>query len=267
MSDTHEIFAIRYAHHDRKSSENFLHGDPHDILQPLAYFVWAIAGPYGTFVVDTGFDEAMARTRGRTIVRPVAEGLRALDIRPADVKDVIVSHLHYDHCGNHDLFPGARYHLQDREMAYATGRCMCHAEIRIPFEADDIVAMVRKVFAGRVVFHDGVEELAPGITLHHIGGHSKGLQCVRVKTRRGHVVIASDASHLYAHMNEGRVFPITYSVAETLEGYATLRKLADSPDHIVPGHDPQVLEQYPAARPSLENWVVRLDVQPKGVFV
>ena len=133
-------------------------------------------------------------------------------------------------------------------MAYATGRCMCHAQMRIPFEADDVVAMVRKVFAGRVVFHDGTEQLAPGITVHHIGGHSKGLQCVRVKTRRGHVVLASDATHLYAHITEGRVFPITYSVADTLEGYATLRKLADSPDHIVPGHDPQVLERYPAAR-------------------
>ena len=99
-------------------------------------------------------------------------------------------------------------------MAYGTGRCMCHAHQRIPFEADDVVAMVRKVFDGRVVFHDGDEQLAPGLTLHHIGGHSMGLQCVRVKTRRGHVVLAADATHLYAHVNEGRVFPITYSVAE-----------------------------------------------------
>ena len=52
---------MRYAHHDRQSPENYLFGDPHDILQPLAYFVWAIVGPHGTFVVDTGFDESMAR--------------------------------------------------------------------------------------------------------------------------------------------------------------------------------------------------------------
>ena len=82
--------------------------------------------------------------------------------------------------------------------------------IRIPFEVDDVVAMVRKVFAGRVVFHDGTEQIAPGITVHKIGGHSKGLQSVRVKTRRGYVVLASDATHLYAHINEGRVFPVTY---------------------------------------------------------
>jgi glyoxylase-like metal-dependent hydrolase (beta-lactamase superfamily II) len=265
MDDVHEIYAIRYAHHDRRSPENFIGGDPHDILQPLAYFVWAIVGPHGTFVVDTGFDEMMAQKRGRTMTKPIGEGLASIGIDPAAVEHVIVSHLHYDHCGNYDLFPRARYHLQDCEMAYATGRCMCHTLIRFPFEVDDVVAMVRKVFGGRVVFHEGTEQMAPGITLHHIGGHSRGLQCVRVNTRRGRVVLASDATHLYAHINEGRVFPVTYSVAETLEGYTTIKKLADSADHIVPGHDPQVLTRYPAAAPQLENWVVRLDVPPNGV--
>lgn len=262
MTDVHEIYAIRYGHHDRTSRENFIDGDPHDILQPLAYFVWAIVGPHGSFLLDTGFDHSMAAKRGRVIVKPVADGLKALGIEPDQVQDVIISHLHYDHCGNHDLFPRARYHLQDVEMAYSTGRSMCHAHQRVPFEVDDVTAMVRKVFAGRVVFHEGADELAPGVTLHHIGGHSKGLQCVRVKTRRGHVVLAADASHLYAHVNEGRVFPITYNVAETLEGYATLKKLADSPAHIIPGHDPQVLQRYPAAKSGLEEWVVRLDVAP-----
>jgi glyoxylase-like metal-dependent hydrolase (beta-lactamase superfamily II) len=148
-------------------------------------------------------------------------------------------------------------------MAYATGRCMCHMALRLPFEADDVVAMVRKVFAGRVDFHDGDGEIVPGVTVHHIGGHSQGLQSVRVKTRRGHVVLAADAAHLYAHLETGRVFPITNNVAEVVEGYATLQRLASSPDHVIPGHDPLVRARYPAAKPGLDGWVVRLDVEPK----
>jgi glyoxylase-like metal-dependent hydrolase (beta-lactamase superfamily II) len=262
MSDVHEVYALRYAHHDRQSPENFVFGDPHDILQPLAYYVWLIRGPHGTFVVDTGFDHAMAHKRGRQIVKPVREALTAIGVQPEDVADVIVTHLHYDHCGNHDLFPHARYHLQDEEMAYATGRYMCHPLIRIPFEADDVVAMVRKVFAERVRFHDGPWEMAPGVTVHKIGGHSKGLQSVRVKTRRGHVVLAADASHLYAHIEEGRVFPVTYNVGDVLEGYETLKKLADSMNHIIPGHDPEVARIYPAVREGLEGYAMRLDVAP-----
>ena len=206
----------------------------------------------------------MGKKRQREMIKPVRDGLAALGIASESVKSVIISHLHYDHCGNYDLFPQARYHLQDREMAYATGRCMCHQALRAPFEVEDVIAMVRKVFTGRANFHDGTSEIAPGITVHRIGGHSKGLQCVRVKTRRGHVVLASDASHLYGHIYEGRVFPVTYNVGDVLEGYTTIKRLADSVDHIVPGHDPRVAEIYPGAGPSLDRWVVRLDADPSG---
>jgi glyoxylase-like metal-dependent hydrolase (beta-lactamase superfamily II) len=262
--DTYEVYAIRYAHHDRRAPENYIGGDPHDVLQPLDYFVWAIKGAHRTFVVDTGFDETINRKRQRQLLKPIGEGLKAIGIDAGEVEDVIISHLHYDHAGNYDLFPRARYHLQDIEMGYATGRHMCHAHMRLPFEVDDVLAMVRKVFEGRVDFHDGADELAPGITLHKVGGHSKGLQCVRVKTRRGHVVLAADATHLYSHIEEGRVFPITYNVGEVLEGYATIKRLATSPAHIIPGHDPQVLSRYPAAKPGLETWVARLDADPNG---
>jgi glyoxylase-like metal-dependent hydrolase (beta-lactamase superfamily II) len=76
------------------------------------------------------------------------------------------------------------------------------------------------------------------------------------------VVLAADAAHLYGNFENGRAFPVVYSVAEMLEGYKLLYKLADSPNHIVPGHDPLVMKYYPAARPDLEGIVVRLDVPP-----
>lgn len=260
--DIHEVYAVRYGHHPRRAADNFIGGDPHDIIQPLDYFVWAIVGAAGTIILDTGFDESVGNRRKRQTIRPVREGLAALGIAPETIRDVIVSHMHYDHSGNFDLFPQARYHLQDREMDYATGRCMCYAQMRNSYEEDYVVAMVRKVFAGRVMFHDGDDEIAPGITAHYIGGHAKGLQSVRVKTRRGYIVLASDATHLYTHMEEGRVFPTTYNIGEVLEGYARLKTLATSPRHVVPGHDPQVLARYPAVKPGLEGWIVRLDVEP-----
>ena len=72
--DTHEIYAIKYGRHERKKAENYIGGDPHDGPEPIDYFVWAIKGPSGSFVVDTGFDEPMAKKRGRVISHPIAEG-------------------------------------------------------------------------------------------------------------------------------------------------------------------------------------------------
>ena len=50
---------------------------------------------------------------------------------------------------------------------------------------------------------------------------------------------------------------------QALEGYRTIKRLAESAGHIIPGHDPQVLERYPGAKPALDQWVVRLDAEPK----
>jgi glyoxylase-like metal-dependent hydrolase (beta-lactamase superfamily II) len=261
--NVYEVYAIKYGRHERRRPENFVGGDPHDAPMPLNYYVWAVTDGKRSFVVDTGFDEKMAALRQRRITRPVAEGLKAAGVDPAAVKDVIVTHLHYDHAGNDGLFPAAAYHLQDREMDFATGRCMCHQVMRQAFECADVQAMVKRVFEGRVRFHDGAAELAPGVSVHHIGGHTKGIQAVRVMTRRGPVVLASDTTHFYAHFLERRVFPIVHNVEGVLEGYRTLESLAASKAHVIPGHDPLVMELYPAAKPELEGWVARLDADPK----
>ena len=257
------LFAIRYAHHAKRSAaENFIGGDSHDAASPLDYFVWVAQRSDRVFVVDTGFGEAQARERQRQLLRRPAEGVAALGIDPAQVEEVIITHLHYDHAGTLDAFPRARFHLQESEMAFATGRCMCHPAMRHAFAVEDVTAMVRHLFAGRVAFHDGDAELAAGLSLHRIGGHTAGIQCVRVLTRRGWVVLASDTSHLYANMEEGRPFPIVLNVADMLDGHKRLHHLAASPRHIVPGHDPLVMKRYVAPSRELDGVVVRLDAEP-----
>jgi len=259
----YEIFAIRYAHNaDRRKSENFLGGDPHDGPMPMDFFVWVLKGGGQTIVIDTGFDATAAARRSRKVMRPVAEGLKAVGVDLNAVKDVILTHMHWDHAGNHDLLPNATYHVQDREMEYCTGRCMCHGTLRHPFEVDDVTAMVRKVFQGRAKFHNGASEIADGVSVHLVGGHSRGLQFVRVRTKRGWVVVASDATHYYGNFEGYRPFPVVYDVGETLEGYNEMRKLASSISHIVPGHDPLVLQRYPS-QPGGPADIVRLDIEPK----
>lgn len=262
MSNTHfEILALKYgAHAERKRYEAFIAADDHDAPYPLDYFVWIVRNEQRTIVVDTGFEYAEAEKRGRKLQRTPAEGLALLGIDPLSIHDVVITHLHYDHAGTLGAFPNARFHLQAAEMSYATGPCMCHAHLRAPFTADHVCAMVQKVYSGRVVFHEGDAEIAPGVTLHKIGGHSRGLQCVRVMTGTGPVVLASDASHFYENFETGKVFPITIDIAEVLDGYKRLISLAGSPRRVVPGHDPLVLVRYPPLSASTVGIVHRLDV-------
>lgn len=260
--EQYEVFAIKYATLERKASENFIDGDPHETASNLDYFLWLARSKDRIFVVDTGFDATVAKRRGRKLVTPPIESLRRLGVDAGKVKDVIITHLHYDHVGNFALFPAATFHLQDDEMSYATGRHMAHEFFSHSYELDEVIGMVRRVYEGRVRFHDGDAELAPGLSLHRIGGHTKGLQAVRVHTRAGWIVLASDATHLYANMQEERPFPIVFEVSRMIEGYRRLRELADAPELIVPGHDPLVMKRYPAANAELEGIAVRLDQRP-----
>jgi glyoxylase-like metal-dependent hydrolase (beta-lactamase superfamily II) len=255
----YEVYALKYAHHARRAAENFIGGDPHDGPMPLDYFVWLVRGDGREIVVDTGFSAAVAAKRGRDHLRCPTAALRSMGVDASQVKDVVVTHLHYDHVGNFDLFPAATLHLQELEMRYATGRYMCSECFRGAFDVEDVAGMVRRVYEGRVRFHDGDTQLAAGISLHLVGGHTMGLQIVRVATRRGPLVLASDASHFYANMEQARPFPIVWSVADMMDGYERMRALAASPEHIIPGHDPLVMERYPAPERSLHGVVARLD--------
>ncbi|KDB10196.1 beta-lactamase domain protein [Burkholderia sp. lig30] len=242
----YDVFALRYATHDtRRSGENYLGDDPHDdIAMPLDFYVWVIRGNGRVVLVDTGFDAATAERRGRRYLHSPIALLGELGIAPSDVDTVVISHMHYDHAGNIRAFPDATLRLQEAEMAYCTGRCMCHEVVRRPFEAGDVCAAIERLHAGHVEFTNGDEPIAPGIDVHLIGGHTAGLQAVRVRTARGHVVLASDAAHYWNHVRTGRLFPIVHHVAAMLDGHRTLTRLADGPDHVIPGHDPLVRTRF-----------------------
>jgi len=258
-----EVFAIRYATVARRAAENFIGGDPHASGMSMDYFVWLARNSEYTFVIDTGFNAAAAARRRREFLRSPVDGLRLLGVDTATVKEVIITHLHYDHIGNFDLFPQARFHLQDAEMAYATGRYMSRGFFADAYEPEEIVGMVRNVYKGRVDFHDGDAELAPGLTVHLVGGHTLGLQIVRLWTRIGWLVLASDASHYYANMNEGRPFPVVADVAAMIDGWRLMQTMVDDPANIIPGHDPEVMRLYRAPAPDLEGIAVRLDTKPE----
>ncbi len=257
-----EVYAIRYATVARRGAENFIGGDPHETAPRMDYFVWLARRGAEVYVIDTGFNEAAARRRRREFLRSPVDGLAALGVSAADVEDVILTHLHYDHVGNFDLFPRARFHLQDREMAYATGRYMGTEFFAAAYEVEEIAAMVRHVYGGRVRFHDGDAELAPGVGIHLLGGHTKGLQVVRLWTRVGWLVLASDASHYTANRVTARPFPVVADVTAMVDGWRRLEELASAPRYIVPGHDPAVMRLYRAPSPALEGIAVRLDAEP-----
>ena len=256
-----DVHAVKYADRNaRVRADSFVFDDNHDAPHPMDYFMWVLRRGTEVILVDTGYDDTEAMARDRPIRLNPQTALAPLGLKPEDITTLIVTHLHYDHAGGLHLFPNATLHMQAAEMAYATGTCMCHDALRLPFTASHVCEAVKRLYAGKLVFYDGDGEVAEGVTVHCIGGHSRGLQAVRVRTTAGWMVLASDAAHYYENFQMRKPFPIVVDLQNMLDGYDTLYRLASAPDLIIPGHDPLVTQYFPQ---DIAPHITRLDKGPK----
>lgn len=252
-----EVHAVKYADRNaRVRADSFVFDDNHDAPHPMDYFMWVLRRGAEVILVDAGYDDKEAAARRRPIRMNPHDALAPMGLRPEDITTLIVTHLHYDHAGGLHLFPNAILHLQAAEMAFATGPCMCHDTLRMPFTAGHVCEAVKRLYSGKLVFHDGDGEVAEGVTVHCVGGHSRGLQIVRVRTSAGWMVLASDAAHYYENFEARKPFPIVVDVQNMLDGYDTLYHLASDASLIIPGHDPLVTHLFPQ---DIAPHITRLD--------
>lgn len=247
MTAADGVYALRYAHRSQSFKGEHFHGysrDCHD-RWPIDYFTWVIVHEGLPFVFDTGFTRAEAELRGaRTYLASPIELLGELGFDAADVPVVVLSHLHYDHTGHLADYPSARVLVQRAELEFWEGpysRRGAYAHLR---PDADLRALRALVDAGRAELLDGDAEVAPGITVHLVGGHTAGTQVVRVETAEGSVVLASDASHFYANVEEDRPYGAVHQLDRMYAAFDTLHELAGERGVIVPGHDPRVLERH-----------------------
>jgi glyoxylase-like metal-dependent hydrolase (beta-lactamase superfamily II) len=255
VSEEFRVYAIRYARRTGSRGEHFhgydeRSGEPH----PTAYFVWLAVSASHAVVVDTGMEPGRAgRLSGLDHLASPAGTLAELGV-PADTAEhVVLTHLHHDHAGTVRRFGRARLVLQRAELGYWTGpwagRITRERWLADPGDVEHVRA------SGRVRLVDGDETVVPGLSVHRVGGHTAGMQVVRVRTARGNVVLASDASHFYENVEDDRPPAILHDVPGVYAAFDRIKELADSPDLIVPGHDPEVFDRHPALPGALADRV------------
>ena len=87
---------------------------------------------------------------------------------------------------------------------------------------------------------DGDAEVAPGISLALLPGHTPGIQGVRVETEEGVYLIASDTYPLYENYEKMSPSGIHVDLKEWFASYEKTKKICD---FILPGHDMRVLDR------------------------
>jgi glyoxylase-like metal-dependent hydrolase (beta-lactamase superfamily II) len=243
---TYDVYAVRYASIPFRVSGLIAGADTSRRLD-IAMMVWLLKGPRNrNVVVDAGFHRAdlVTRWKPQGFMTPAAAVARA-GVKPEDVTDVIISHIHWDHLDGVDLFPNARVWIQREEFTHhldSTGTVKDRA-----IDAADAKILAGIARQGRVMLVDGdAQEIIPGITVYTGGKHTFASQFAAVKTAEGTVVVASDNMYLYENLARHVAIAQTLDAASNLRAQERMVTLASNPRLIVPGHDPGVFTRFPS---------------------
>jgi glyoxylase-like metal-dependent hydrolase (beta-lactamase superfamily II) len=257
----YEVFAIRYASiPDFPVSALISGADPARKLS-IAMTVWLVRGNGRIILVDSGFyrPQFFKNFKVEGFIKPsdaVAQSGIVPAIKPEDVTDVVITHMHWDHADGMDLFPNARIWLQKDEYTYYTGEAWQQPRTHGGIDPDDVLAAVKLNLAGRVMLVNGdAQEIFPGITCYTGGKHTFQSQYVGVNTKAGTVILASDNMYLYENLEKRVPIAQTLDAASNLRAQDRMKQLAASPRLIVPGHDPAVFEKFP----KVSERVVRIE--------
>src|SRR5919109_559902 len=174
---------------------------------PVACYL--IAHPQGRVLCDTGVHcQAITDPIGRLGAErarrmgirsqagdEVVSQLSLLGLRPDDVRYVINSHFHFDHCGGNEFFPHATFLVQKNEMEAARrlGGVPSYSPSFLDF---DHPLDYRLVDGEHDVFGDGTVVILPTY------GHTPGHQSLLVRIGKGaQIVFTADACYTKENMD------------------------------------------------------------------
>lgn len=230
---TYQIYPLHLGDIVRDNTNMMYMVDPgKKITIPLLAWLLYDGGRY--ILVDTGGTPAdgvhyMPYTQepGCTL----EEQLRQHGVSPDEIELVILTHLHWDHAGNNELFKHAVFYVQQRELDYAM------APLAIQKNAYN-QALLSKT---KYITLNGSAEITDGISVISTPGHSPGSQSVIVNTEQGSYILVGDLICLYACMERDPMI-INGLHTDLFEYYESLDRVSATGFRVLPGHEPKILE-------------------------
>jgi glyoxylase-like metal-dependent hydrolase (beta-lactamase superfamily II) len=225
--------------------------------EDIAMVVWLVRGNGRNILVDSGFyrEQFFKQWKIRDFEKP-SDAVAKVGVKPEDITDVIVTHMHWDHADGADLFPNARIWVQRDEYTYYTGEAWHAPKTHGGIDKDDVLSYVKMNMEGRVHFVDGDNQtILPGVTCFTGGKHTYASQFVTVQTAAGTVVLASDNVYMYENLEKHVPIAATLNPESNLAAQDRMRKLASKESLIVPGHDPAMFQRFHGPNPG----VVRIE--------
>lgn len=250
-TDIYQVTIVKYGTRYATRSDVYLNHQIYGTADEkigMDYYFWVASNEERTIVIDTGFSRAGGEARDRDFLIDPLLAFAHLGIDPADAPPVVITHAHYDHAGNLDHFPQSAVIMSTSEFDFWASDMGGRAQFRYSTDEADLGQIARAGREGRVTTFNGTHELAPGIRILEIGGHTPGQSVVLVDTDEGTVMLASDAVHYYEEYERDMPFAFVADLPAMYRGFDLIRAMVASGEvtHLVSGHDPDTLARFSA---------------------
>ena len=224
------------------------YGKGFDVFLKIPVTAWYIEKGNTKILVDTGMcDTARAhqyhyKNSTQNNEERIDKALIGKGIQIQDIDIVILTHLHWDHCSNIDLFDHTTCYLQRKELDYANDPIPSYYS---SYESPHI-GLVPSYNNTKFELLSGEIEILPGVNILPTPGHSPGHQSVIVEGSQTYV-IAGDAclchENLMPDTNKNVEFTMIGRFMDVNETWRSLEKIKSIADFVLPGHEPKVFDQ------------------------
>jgi len=230
-------YAIQPVEVGRRKADSalFLYLTDFGVEIEIVYRFWVLRGGGELVVVDTGPPLEEAHRRNITRVRDIDEALKEVGVVGAEVRTVVLTHLHWDHAANAAKFPNATFLAQRLEIEFFGSHAREHPSMNRFFSHQAYLGEL--IAQGRIRAIDGDTAIATGLKAVRVGGHTPGSQMLVVDTADGTAVLSGDAIPLHRNYLDNIPSGIVVNTVEAIAALERVRALR--PSAIYTGHDLQ----------------------------
>lgn len=223
---------------------------------------WLVIGGDARILVDSGMPEAELMQKRLNVAsrggghETLRRELARVGVSPDDITHVVLTHLHFDHAWNLDLFPNACVVVQRDEIFHAIDPAPTQ---RIYYFRETLIDLLKRKRPKELRFVNGDECLLEGFQLIKTPGHTPGMQVAVVATERGQVGLVSDLGDHYRYWYPADPIanstPLRFLADSFLPGpirteseaayVGSMRRVFELADIVVPAHDARIPRHIP----------------------
>lgn len=226
-----QLYAIRFGENFKYATKETIlknTSNPQEVVSDFPFLFYVAKNEGKTILFDVGFrDEELAQNMGITLF-DVRKELEEINSTPSEVDVVVITHSHWDHIRNLDLYPRAKIYISKQEY-----------DIALKEEPE---AVKKALLSQDTVIIEKEMIIEEKFRFKVIGGHTPGSSVIYFEDKETQYVLTGDECYVSGNMLENMPIGICF---DENKNKAFLEEGFQNGYLPLPFHDAGIIKNYP----------------------